>query len=173
MKARTKRISIVAVVAATAALGTTIAVASIPAPDGTIHGCRSTVTGAMRVIDSNVSCGPLQTSLNWAQAGAPGSTGPQGPQGVAGPRGDPGDSGPQSTIIYSHHVTSSSDTYADPCPTGYYVLSVAQYSDDGGSSSGGVGGFGPTPQPLQLGYPVSPPFTVYIVCSYYGAVIAQ
>lgn len=173
MNIRIKRISIVAAVAATAALGAAIAVASIPAPDGTIHGCRNTVTGVLRVIDSSSSCGPLQASLNWAQQGPVGPRGDVGPQGAVGPKGDPGGSSPQSTIVYSHHVTTSDYVYVIPCPAGYYLSSWSSQPDDGNSGTGAVEAFSPNLGPIYPWYGVSLPFTVYSACSYYGAVITQ
>jgi hypothetical protein len=76
-----------------------IAYASIPGPDGVIHGCYLT-NGNLRVIDSAASCKSNETPLTWSQhgptgpqgpAGPPGATGPQGP---AGPQGTTGDTGP-------------------------------------------------------------------------------
>ena len=55
-----------------------VAVASIPASDGTIHGCYKNSTGDLRVIDSTATCPNGTTPLNWNQ------TGPQGPPGPAG-----------------------------------------------------------------------------------------
>ena len=53
--------------AITAVVAGGAAYAAIPAPDGTIHGCYSNLTGTVKVIDSSACCGPLQTSLNWRQ----------------------------------------------------------------------------------------------------------
>lgn len=55
-----------------------IAYASIPAPDGTINGCRKNTDGSLRVIDSTATCPSGYTALNWNQ------TGPQGAPGVSG-----------------------------------------------------------------------------------------
>jgi hypothetical protein len=41
------------------------AVASIPAPDGTINGCRQDSTGNLRVIDSEETCPSGWSPLNW------------------------------------------------------------------------------------------------------------
>lgn len=64
-----------------------IALASIPGPDGVIHGCYKTsnpAVGTVIVIDSAASCPSGFAALNWNQIG------PLGPQGPAGPQGDPG-----------------------------------------------------------------------------------
>lgn len=52
-----------------------VAYASIPGPDGVIHGCRRNTDGSIRVIDSTATCPNGWTALNWNQ------TGPQGPVG--------------------------------------------------------------------------------------------
>jgi hypothetical protein len=41
------------------------AVASVPAPDGTINGCRQDSTGNLRVIDSEETCPSGWSPLNW------------------------------------------------------------------------------------------------------------
>src|SRR6266545_1470430 len=56
-----------------------VAYASIPGPDGVIHGCYKTsnpAQGALITIDSAASCPSGYTALNWNQ------TGPQGPSGI-------------------------------------------------------------------------------------------
>ena len=68
-----------------------IAFASIPGPDGVIHGCYAKPGDALRVIDSATQCKSGETSLNFNQ------TGPQGPQGLVGPAGPQGPNGPQGT----------------------------------------------------------------------------
>lgn len=64
-------------VATASLLGGAVAWASIPAPDGTINGCRKNTDGSIRVIDSTATCPSGWTALNWSQ------TGPQGPAGPA------------------------------------------------------------------------------------------
>jgi hypothetical protein len=65
---------------------TTVAVASIPAADGTITGCRNTKNGTLRVIDAEAgqTCGKDEVRLTWNQTGPAGLQGPAGPAGVAG-----------------------------------------------------------------------------------------
>ena len=48
------------------------AYASIPGPDGVIHGCRHKSSGALRVIDSEATCnGSTELALDWSAAGTP------------------------------------------------------------------------------------------------------
>jgi type VI secretion system secreted protein Hcp len=70
--------------------GTTVAIAAIPASDGTIHACYSTTgtpTGAARIVDETDTCAASEKALTWNQ------TGPAGPAGPTGPPGDSGSSG--------------------------------------------------------------------------------
>ena len=73
--------------------GTAVAIAAIPASDGTIHGCYSTtataptLAGQLRIVDEGVNCAAGETTLTWNQTGP---TGPSGPQGDPGPPGDSG-----------------------------------------------------------------------------------
>jgi type VI secretion system secreted protein Hcp len=69
--------------------GTAVAIAAIPASDGTIHACYSTtgtVTGAVRIVDEGQNCATGEQTLTWNQ------TGPTGPAGPSGPPGDSGSS---------------------------------------------------------------------------------
>jgi hypothetical protein len=70
--------------------------ASIPGPDGSIHGCYLKRGGSLRVIDSSssTSCARTETALNWSEQGPPGVQGPTGPQGASGPPGLQGPTGP-------------------------------------------------------------------------------
>jgi type VI secretion system secreted protein Hcp len=70
--------------------GTAVAIAAIPAADGTIHACYATtatsptLTGALRVVDEGQNCATTEQALTFNQ------TGPAGPQGDPGPPGDSG-----------------------------------------------------------------------------------
>jgi hypothetical protein len=66
---------------------TAYARATIPDPEGIIHGCRSASTGLVRIIDTDTtpSCTRAETAVQWSQ------TGPQGIQGLQGPQGPKGD----------------------------------------------------------------------------------
>jgi hypothetical protein len=77
---------IVAAVAVAAAVGTGIALASIPDSNGVIHGCYNTgsnPSGALRVIDTakGTTCAKNEKPLNWNQTGPKGDTGDRGPIG--------------------------------------------------------------------------------------------
>jgi len=69
-----------------------VAWATIPGPDGVIHGCYQKENGQLRVIDptnagdkNSSACKENEQPLDWNQRGAPGAPGPQGPQGDRGP----------------------------------------------------------------------------------------
>src|SRR5580693_7478836 len=68
------------------------AVASIPASNGVIDGCRNTTTGALTVIDSAGTCPGGTVPLNWSQAGVAGGavTIPYIFDGVSTADSDPG-----------------------------------------------------------------------------------
>jgi hypothetical protein len=93
-----------------------IAYASIPGPDGTIHGCYKNNTGALITIDSAASCPSGYTALNWSQTGPP------------GPQGTPGISGYQ--YVFRH--------YAGPFTSGDLILTVACPAGKSVIWSGGV-----------------------------------
>jgi hypothetical protein len=88
--------------------GTTVALASIPSADGTIHGCRATKGGSLRVIDADAgqTCGKDEAALTWNQTGPQGPAGPEGPQGPAGPPGPAGTvpSGTVYGIVYGQSL---------------------------------------------------------------------
>lgn len=69
-----------------------VAVAAIPAADGTIDGCYNAV-GALRVLDEGEQCNPNETALSWSQEGPRGPAGPAGAQGEAGATGPAGADG--------------------------------------------------------------------------------
>jgi hypothetical protein len=100
-------------------IGAAIAYASIPGPDGVIHGCYKTsnpAQGALIAIDSAASCPSGYTALNWNQ------TGPQGP---AGPQGAPGISGyetVQANGTYPSGYVQDMINIEVTCPTGKHVL---------------------------------------------------
>jgi hypothetical protein len=61
------------------AAGAGIAYASIPGPDGVIHGCyknSNPAQGALITVDSAASCPSGYTALNWNQTGLQGPAGP-------------------------------------------------------------------------------------------------
>lgn len=91
-------------------LGIGVAYASIPAADGTIHGCYqsgSLGNGALYVIDSADTCPSGYTALNWAQTA---------PMGIAG----------YEVVSHQFSVAGprSAGAYTDTvdCPTGKVAL---------------------------------------------------
>ena len=89
-----KRITIIAAAIAAASLAAVgVAYAGIPGIGGVIHGCYVPASGTLRVIDNTqASCKPQETALDWNQTGPPG---PKGDQGAPGLKGDPGIPGPK------------------------------------------------------------------------------
>lgn len=79
-------------------LTATVVMAAIPDSNGVINGCRSNVSGSLRVIDTatTTNCLASETRLDWNQTGPQGPIGPQGPAGPASP--------PKDQII-SNYVT--------------------------------------------------------------------
>jgi hypothetical protein len=76
-----KRIALIVAALLVFGVGAGIAYASIPGPDGVIHGCYKTsnpAQGALIAIDSTASCPSGYAALNWNQ------TGPQGSPGISG-----------------------------------------------------------------------------------------
>lgn len=71
-----------------------VAIAAIPAADGTFTGCYRTSGGELRVIDSAQACRGNETRITWSQRGPRGEAGPQGPTGATGPQGATGERGP-------------------------------------------------------------------------------
>lgn len=117
-----KFVVVATAVVAGVALGGGIAYASIPGPDGVIHGCRKNTDGSVRVVDSTASCPSGFTALNWSQTG---------PQGAAGTNGTNGVSGYErmvsSTVISSG---ASWGLHAD-CSSGKKVLGGGYLAFDG------------------------------------------
>jgi type VI secretion system secreted protein Hcp len=67
--------------------GTAVAIAAIPASDGTIQACYSTTgtpTGAARIVDETDTCAATEKALTWNQTGPAGPTGPPGDSGSSG-----------------------------------------------------------------------------------------
>jgi hypothetical protein len=71
-----------------------VAVAAIPAADGTINACFKRNGGALRVSDTG-TCSSTEISLSWNQRGEQGVPGPEGAQGQTGPAGPAGTAGAQ------------------------------------------------------------------------------
>lgn len=102
-------IGVLGVVAGLAIGGAGMAAASIPDPNGLVHGCVNNLTGLLRVIDpaTGATCRTGETSLNFNQQGPAGQAGQAGPAGPAGPKGDKGD----PAVSLFAHVTRAGDGY--------------------------------------------------------------
>lgn len=70
-----RKLLAIGVIALVGVLAGSVAYASIPGPDGVIHGCRENNLGLITVIDSAATCPTGWTSVNWNQTGAPGISG--------------------------------------------------------------------------------------------------
>jgi hypothetical protein len=64
------------------------------AADDVIHGCVGKHTGRLRIVDSPIRCGSLETPISFNREGRPGPQGPAGKRGPAGAQGDTGAAGP-------------------------------------------------------------------------------
>jgi type VI secretion system Hcp family effector len=91
---RTRALKIAAPLVVALGAGTAVAIAAIPAADGTIHGCYApttavspTLPGELRIVDEGVNCAAGEQTLTFNQQGP---VGPAGPQGDPGPPGDSG-----------------------------------------------------------------------------------
>lgn len=104
-----RHLLIIGAVVASLLLGAGVAAASVPGPDGTIHGCYQTAglgDGALYVIDSEDECPTGFTGLDWDQTS---------PSGVAGYEVVTASS--TATTPQSQHHSTSVD-----CPTGKVAL---------------------------------------------------
>jgi hypothetical protein len=122
-----KTVVIVAAILALGLVGGAIAYASIPGPDGVIHGCYKTSTGMLIAIDSAASCPSGYTALNWNQ------TGPQGP---AGTNGVSGYEVVQQRVSFPYN-SGQQQTFQLDCPTGKAPLSGADKPVNVGSGFDG------------------------------------
>jgi hypothetical protein len=66
-------VAVVVLVILLAGIGIGAAYASIPGPDGVIHGCYKNSNGSLIVIDHTASCPAGHTALNWRQGLPPGT----------------------------------------------------------------------------------------------------
>lgn len=121
-----------AAVIALAAGGTSIAMASIPSHHGTITGCYSANTGALRIVKSKSDCKHSENVLQWSQHGGQGA---RGPKGVAGARGPAGAAGVQG-LAGDTGVAGAAGTAGAAGADGKTVL------NDSGAPGSGVGEVG-------------------------------
>jgi hypothetical protein len=119
-----------------------IAYASIPGPDGVIHGCYKNSTGMLITIDSAASCPTGYTALNWNQ------TGPQGPAGLAGVHVVSQDNAPQFGQF--------------DCPNSETALWFGAGSTFGAQPVTDLNG---RPTGFTFSLPSSSQFTIYMTCA--------
>jgi hypothetical protein len=98
MPRRRLRALVAVFVALLAATGAAVALGAIPDSSGVIHGCYTTASGSLRVVNASSECFVTETPLDWNQEGPVGATGSQGPQGLAGAQGIQGPVGPQGPL---------------------------------------------------------------------------
>lgn len=106
-----KRVVVIVCAAVLGVLVGAVAWASIPGPDGVIHGCRKNTDGSMRVIDSEAFCPNGYTALNWAAGPAAGT--------------------PYDVVPYfgSFPVTTQQDAYPVSCPDSRRVIAAHAYGN--------------------------------------------
>jgi hypothetical protein len=127
---------VVLVVALLLAIGG-IAWASIPGPDGVIHGCYKTsnpAQGALIAIDSAASCPSGYTALNWSQTGPQGPAGPTGAAGPAGPAGPAGADGVSGLQYVQEEISIPANSLGQAsvdCPTGKTAIAGGFESESG------------------------------------------
>jgi hypothetical protein len=73
-----------------ALVATGITFAATSGSSGTLSGCASKKTGALRILTSKHKCGKGESSLSWNAQGPPGATGATGAVGAPGAPGAPG-----------------------------------------------------------------------------------
>jgi hypothetical protein len=98
-----------------------------------IHGCVGKRTGRLRIVDSPIRCGTLETPIAFNREG------PRGPQGLRGPQGDPGPKGATGAAgADGQSVTVASEPLGANCPSGGVKLtsvSGTNYVCDGAGAS--------------------------------------
>ena len=112
-----RRTMVTAAAVGAVVLGASVAVASVPSANGTISGCRTVATGALRVIDTDAGqqCRTGERLLTWNQQGPAGTNGTNGTNGTSGTNGVSGYVRMHSTFVIA---ANSSHTEELLCPTG-------------------------------------------------------
>lgn len=146
-----------------------VAYAAVPDSAGVIHGCITTRTGALRVIDTETT--PAGTCSSGKER--PITWNVQGIQGAPGQPGADGDPGPAGTISATYVRTTNAGSAASAtvtCDTGDIVTG-------GGANSNGTlvdvypytVGFPNPPSDVPIGYAATrsggSSLTVYVICA--------
>lgn len=110
MKVISKTGLMAAATGAVCLVGTSAAVAAIPHHNGSISGCYTTSTGALRVVKSATHCTKHEKPLTWNVQGQRGATGARGVAGANGAPGAgvPGPQGPPGTGHYAYFYSTMS-----------------------------------------------------------------
>jgi len=113
-------------------LGTGVAMAAIPGPNGRITACYGNTLGFARIIDeSKAKCTNGETQIAWNQTGPTGpkgDAGPTGVQGVAGPTGAQGSLGAPGATGATGPTgsTGAAGAQGDPGPGPVYVAETTR-----------------------------------------------
>jgi len=156
-RARRRAVAIAVPTSVALGAGAVFAYGAIPASDGTIGACYSSVDGAVRFVDGPESCrkdptGGVETFIKFNQAGPAGptgATGPAGPAGAAGAPGAPGGLGgpipqPAAASDYLLEIDGIKGESTDKKHKDTIEISSFSWgmSQTGSFSSGGGGGAG-------------------------------
>jgi len=161
------------------AVGSGVALATIPSSGGVVSGCYAKKDGTLRVIDSTAQCRSGEAALNWNQTGPQGPQGSQGPQGLQGAQGPQGATGPQGAAGVSGYElqTTHFDVAANDWGSGNALCSGSNRPTGGGFSVTNENTRVVKSQPLGQGWNVqvhntdwfaSTTVTVYALCAYSG-----
>ncbi len=124
MKRRLVQLGVALLVGSVAVLvGATLAVATIPDANGTVHGCLKKSNGQVYVIDPSAgqTCGK-DIPLDWNKSGAAGPQGIDGPKGLTGLQGTTGSSGYQRTSDQETTDSSGNGSAEAVCPSGEVAI---------------------------------------------------
>jgi hypothetical protein len=153
-----------------------VAYAAVPDSAGVIHGCITTRTGALRVIDTETTpagtcASGKERPITWNVQGIQGAPGQPGATGAPGQPGATGAPGPAGTIsaTYIRRTNTSSAIATVTCDSGDIVTG-------GGANSDGTlvdvfpytEGFPNPPSDVPIGYSATrsggSSLTVYVLC---------
>jgi hypothetical protein len=125
------------VAALLASTASVIAIASIPGPDGAIHGCYTKLAGVLRLVDSNAGCLLTEDPIEWNQQGPPGPPGPKGDKGDQGPQGPAGAPG-QGGAIGAYALVDAEGALVSAQSRGVASLTAGVYANGAGPVAVGV-----------------------------------
>jgi hypothetical protein len=120
-------------IGALALVGWSVAAASIPDANGTVHACYNVSApllpkGNVRIIDGSQHCASYERSISWNQVGPPGVAGPQGPVGPKGDTGAMGPAGPGANQ-FGHNTQQAAAGTGAQCTIGQVILSAGSVAN--------------------------------------------